>query len=480
MRRARRSLVLLVALFSFVTATSGVPVDADEPPTVRLFAAATHVTVERSGGSVWLDPGVWVASVGGAFELRATRPDYDTPVGLTQTDAATGALVRTLPAELLDGWSGLADFIHLSVRDADGKLIDRTTHPFCPNTYSRARLSDEGPINSQYPYICGGNPFTRGTVWGIDDQWAVNPVGDYGLGFEGDRGHYRVRMWIDPAWTEALGIAAEDAEASVHVKVVGRGNLDEPVEPPVHAPASVVRVPNVTDPPAESLPDLVALPAWSIGIYQHRGREYLSFNATEWNAGPGTLVVEGFRGVNEDEMDAFQYFHVDGEAVGRAAIGAMEFHPQHYHWHFQEFTEYSLLDADSGQIAISGKQSWCLANTDAIDLAVPNANWDAYAGDLFTMCGGPGALWIREILDVGWGDTYSQSIAGQAFDITGLPNGRYYIRVQVNPTGSMLEGSTENNVEDRLIRLRGEPGNRYVVVPPWHGIDTEVCYYYCR
>jgi hypothetical protein len=43
----------------------------------------------------------------------------------------------------------------------------------------------------------------------------------------------------------------------------------------------------------------------------------------------------------------------------------------------------------------------------------------------------------------------------------------------VNPTGSMLETDTANNIEDRLIRLRGNPGHRRVVVPPWHGIDTE-------
>jgi len=80
---------------------------------------------------------------------------------------------------------------------------------------------------------------------------------------------------------------------------------------------------------------------------------------------------------------------------------------------------------------------------------------------------------IREILDVGWGDTYTQFQRGQAFDITGLPNGNYHVRVHVNPTGSMLETDTTNNIEDRLIRLRGKPGHRRVVVPPWHGIDTE-------
>jgi hypothetical protein len=479
MRRARHALVLgIVLLVTQVPLVGATPAAAEDPPGLRLFAASSHIEIQRDRhGFSWFDPGIWVSSVSGAFELRVSRPDYDTPVGIVQTDATTGAAIRALPAELLDGWFGLKSFLHVSLRDADGNVAFRQAFTFCPNGYNRARLSDEGPLNSVYPYFCGGNPFTRGTVWGIDDHWAVSPTSDYGVGFDAERRHYALRAWIDPAWTDALGIASEHAETVVDVTVQdGGGSGGGPVPLAARYSAGPM-VPTVTNPNPATLPDLVALPAWGIATYHRKGRDFLTFNATEWNAGPGTLVVEGFRGVDEDLMDAYEYFLLDGVAVGRAPIGQLEFHPQHYHWHFQQFTEYSLLDAESGRIQISGKQSWCLANTDAIDLSLPNANWAGYGGDVFTMCGGPSALWIREVLDVGWGDTYSQYIAGQAFDITDLPNGQYFIRVNVNPTGSMYEGSTDNNVEDRLVKLKGKPGNRRVVVPPWHGIDTEGCYY---
>jgi hypothetical protein len=485
--RGRRTVTLGITLIVSLTPLAAAPVaTAAGPPSVRLFAASSHLDAERDRSDfVFFDPGVWVASVGGAFELRVTRPDYDTPVSIVQTDAVAGAMLRTLPPELLDGWSGLKDFIHISIKDAGGRPVYRQAFTFCPNSYNRARLSDEGPIASVYPSFCGGNPFTRGTVWGIEDHWAVGATTDsYGFGFDATRNHYRLRAWIDPAWVAALGLAPEDAETFVSVTVHDRerdgGGDGEPPFPGDRSPfARTALVPTVTSPDPGSLPDLVALPAWGISTYHRRDKDYLAFNATEWNAGPGIMVVEGFRGIDQPLMDAYQYFLDDGVAVGRAPIGQLEFHPEHQHWHFQQFTEYTIVDAASGQVAVSGKRSWCLANTDAIDLAVPNANWAGYGGDVFTMCGGPGALWIREVLDVGWGDTYSQSIAGQAFDITDLPNGQYSIRVHVNPLGSVLEGSLDNNVEDRLVELRGRPGHRRVIVPPWHGLDTEGGCYFC-
>jgi lysyl oxidase len=61
-------------------------------------------------------------------------------------------------------------------------------------------------------------------------------------------------------------------------------------------------------------------------------------------------------------------------------------------------------------------------------------------------------------------------VPGQSFDVTNLPNGRYYIRIDVNPTGLLKEASTANNTELRAVDVRGPKGRRRAVARPWHGI----------
>ena len=473
-RRGGRRLALALALASLVGSAVGPPAaGAAPPPSLRLYAAKGEVEVVRWGRRGFpLDVGVWVAAAGGAFELRVSRPDYATPVGVVQTDAATGAVLRRLPADVLEGWNGLAGFLHVSVRDEAGKLVARGPYTFCPNAYERARLDDSGPLRPRYPAWCGGNPFTLGTVWGIDAGWAVNPLAYVTVGGRVPDGRYSVRVWIDPRYRELLQIADEDAEVRVEVALTS-GQRTEPVPVPA-AGRPALRVPTVSTPSPATLPDLVALPAWGISTYSRRGRDYLSFASTEWNRGPAPLLVEGFRERDQDVMQAYQYFTSGGAVVGRAPVGTLEFHRGggHDHWHFAQFTEYSLLDAREMEVQVSGKRSWCLAPTDAIDLTLPNAEWAVETG-LWTACGGPSAIWIREVLQVGWGDTYYQGVRGQAFDITDLRNGRYFIRLEVNPTGALHEVTDQNDVALREIRLEGRPGNRRVIVPPWNGIDTE-------
>jgi len=487
----RRPIVLMVLFVSFVmlAALFTVPAAAGPTPTLRLFVASDHTTAVRNRHDVvFVDPGAYVTPVGKDFKLIVNRPDYDTPVTAKQVDPDSGLILRTFADDHLDGWNGLANFAHFTVINAKGATVASQDVSFLP--YASVRLSDQSPLTTAYPFnFYTGNPFFRGTVWGVDMGWASSLsgggyyYGGGGLRWKARGDAYTIRVEIDPEWVDLLAIPPSDATAEVGVTVGDHGSMAPtsaaPAAPEASPAVPFASTPIVTQPDPDTLPDFSALPAWNISVR----RGYLNFNSTEWNAGPGPMVVDGFRGDAESTMDAYQYFLRDGQPVGRALIGQLEYVGGHHnHWHLEDFIRYSLLDADKNVVQISPKESWCLVPTDAIDLSIPTADWDVYAQDLTSSCNfyQPSSLWVREVVPVGWGDTYGQYFNGGGFDISDLPNGRYYIRTEVNPGGSILEVTTANDTQDRLVRLRGEGRDRRVIVPPWHGIDTEnQCRYYC-
>ncbi|WP_170994414.1 lysyl oxidase family protein [Streptomyces sp. BPSDS2] len=226
-------------------------------------------------------------------------------------------------------------------------------------------------------------------------------------------------------------------------------------------------------------PDLRSLPAYGItvsdGYEDAPGKDYLAFSANVWNAGPAKLVVDGFRSPGKELMDAYQYFYdADGKQVGYTPTGTMEWDPRpgHEHWHFTDFASYRLLKADQKETVRSGKEAFCLANTDAVDYTVKNANWHPDNTDLSTACGQENSISVREVLDVGSGDTYTQDLPGQSFDITDLPNGTYYIQVLANPENRLKETNHNNNSALRKVVLGGKKGARTVKVPAHHLVDA--------
>ena len=456
--------------------------EAQAGPSLRLFAATDEVTAYRYGRVVPLALGVYAAPTGDAFEVRATRADYDQPITAAQVDAATGDVLWSIPSDRIAGWRGLARFFTLSIKNADGDGVVWRRLPFCA-AGERQRVDDSGPPLPVYPQFCGwGSPFTRGMVWGLEEGWAVAIAGNFDEGPELyvriPPGRYTATVKIARYWATALGIDPADAIATVVLRVRDvRCECDavaaasgEDLES--FAPSSVP--PDLEDPDPSVLPDLAALPAWNVRMNRIREREYMAFAASPWNAGPAPMVVEGFRREGEALMDAFQYFYdADGAVVGRAAVGAMEYDTRrgHRHWHFLQFARFSLLDAGSNEVVRSTKQAFCLYPTDPIDLTLPGAVWNPWNVRLTTQCGGESALWVREVLDAGWADTYYQWVPGQSLNVTGVPNGWYRIRIEVNPAGVLHERSTANNVEDRLVYLYGRPGDRHVASAPWHGID---------
>jgi len=465
-------------------------------PTIKVAATVRSVNVPLNGPYVQVDPGIYVETFGSALEFYVRRASYATPLTITQIIRRPGArpVRRPLPASALQGWSGLRRFLRVTVRDAGGTTVASSVLPFCPGGFSQQRATLNSPENSPFPVNCNSrNPFQKGAVWGLQRGWGEDPLavgnGVGGMQLKLGLGWYTMTVQITPMWRRLLHLSQRALAATVRIHVVTPSQCTQPCQAPRHAQRAAGTAAasrpqtarTMTHPPASVLPDLVPLPSWGISVQnnpatpQSPATSLLSFGATVWIGGRSRLDVEGFRSGTSPTMPAYQYFWRGGRIVGRVRAGTMGFDNQngHNHWHFRQFAEYKLLNAAKNVAERSTKVGFCIAPDDAIDLTIPHAQWRLNSAAQVNQCGTPDALWVQEMLPLGWGDTYPQSVAGNSFNITNLPNGTYYFEIVANPEHVLHESNYRNDISLRKVILGGTPGNRTVRVPAYHGIDPE-------
>lgn len=493
--RLRRSAITAAAALTAIAGGIGAAPDAGAAtaatPQLHLVAAASSVTLDRYQGDpgVFLDLGTYVTADRAPFELRVTRASYSKPVTVSQV-FHDGGRVRTkaLPAGLVEDFTGLPGFLQITVAKPSGRKVYEATRSFCPDNPA-GRVRPDGPATSAYPLGCSTNPFTLGSVWGIERGWAAGTT-DYGDGQLADlpAGDYVATVSVAKKYRALFGMPNERRSIKVTVRTDsgsgGKSLRTARFGAASHMPSPAAERPSGRPAGAKvPTPDLRALPAYGITINDGSDgpaaaaphKDYLAFSATVWNAGPAPLVVDGFRTPGKPTMDAYQYFYdAKGRQVGYTPTGTMVWDPRvgHQHWHFTDFASYRLLGADRHEVVRSGKEAFCLANTDAVDYTVENADWQPENTDLATACGQENSISVREVLDVGNGDTYTQDRPGQSFDITGLADGTYYIEVVANPDHRLRETSLGNNVTLRKVILGGTTGHRTVTVPPYDLIDA--------
>jgi hypothetical protein len=493
----RNAVPALVAVGAL--AVGSVPAGAsDHRGSVRLYSPArdvvmtVHHVTSPDGDYDWVDfsPAMYFEARGSRFEIDVRRPSYDKALRATVT---VGGRERKLPAKLLRGWVGLKKAFTITWRTPAGAQLTQSRMDWCPNDGQGSRLSPRAATTTAFIQNCGWNPFTRSQRWGIDRDWA-RQVFPYDVAVPADLGDHAV---LEVALRRRLGrildIPAKQRRLrfDVTVKQVdetedwsGDGSATTPPAPSGSVTStssssqrSAPSAPRSTGfrPPRSALPDLVPLPAFGISTGIEDGRDLLAFGATVYNRGPGPMVAEGFRHGSTLRMDAHQMFYRGTRLVGSTRVGTMAYDTResHQHWHFKDFATYDLVNGEHHRLRTSGKEAFCLAPTDPIDLLVRGAVVDPGDGDLETACGDLSSIWVREVLATGWGDTYTQDRAGQAIDITGLPNGTYWIRVTANPGGRLYERSRKNDVSYRRVVLGGTPGARTVRVPKYGRVDSE-------
>ena len=510
----RRLLTAGSVVLAVVAAGAGMGVAnaATDPPPLAFVTATQNVTAERydeGDGNVYLylDLGLNVIAGKEPLEIRATRKSYADPIVAQQIGKKK---TTTLPAGMVTDFTGLKDFTSIVIKDKAGATVKSYKTNFCPNSYDSARTRPDAPAANPYPTYCNGyNPFTLGAVWGIQAGWNGTVDGQpQDENFDIPAGDYSVSVTVNPIYVDYFKL--KNSTAQLNLSVVnytdGKGRAvkkkvqeaaageqsvteaqgdehhqasayAESLRPPAKVPTTLKKTPK-----SGPRPDLRSLPAWDIALEQGsdeetgetNGKWYVNFGATVWNAGTSPLLVDGFRQTGTELMDAYQYFFdAKGNQVGSVPAGTMEWDNRegHKHWHFTDFAQYNLLAADKKLAVRSGKEAFCLANTDSVDYTIANAKWRPDNTDLSTSCGGNTAVAVREVLDIGNGDTYSQYRPGQSFEVTDLPNGTYYIEVKANPANKLAELSTSNNTSLREIQLGGTPDVRTLVVPPVNGID---------
>ena len=217
--------------------------------------------------------------------------------------------------------------------------------------------------------------------------------------------------------------------------------------------------------------------------------EYLRFSNAIGNTGAGPLEIVALGSSTTTFNDAVQNIYASSDAPlvsGDAYIcddpfapcqthslsAAFFFHEQHNHYHLKDVALFAVYYAgDDGhggllgaQVGQSVKETFCLIDYVPLRGTKPGSRtyYDCLSTD---------QCWRSQGINAGWADEYHQSTDLQGVDVTGAPDGRYYLVSTVNFSGIFAESDATNNAAWVSFDLvRGGNGNRKIVL-----VDHSAC-----
>jgi len=202
---------------------------------------------------------------------------------------------------------------------------------------------------------------------------------------------------------------------------------------------------------SDRLPNIKALPAKDLRLRTSSGRTFLQFSATTWNRGVGPLELRAGERVGADKQNVYQRIRRSDGTWRRRLAGTFVWHEAHSHFHFEDYAVYTLnpVNAPGASQRTSAKTTFCVMDTDAINLNLSGAPRQAVYGGCGSQVQG---------MSVGWGDTYGYYLAGQEIEVT--TSGDYSLTITADPKKRILETYETDNT--RTIRLRINLANRTV------------------
>ena len=196
---------------------------------------------------------------------------------------------------------------------------------------------------------------------------------------------------------------------------------------------------------ADRLPDLVEdtgriASSWNVDTTTFPGAVLIRLTATTPNIGVGPMEIRSVSSNPSGSRDVFQRIYDTAGGWRDHPAGIITEHPDHGHFHFQGFAQYSVRAVTPGNgvgaILKGGeKAGFCLMDLESWNLALPGAPARAVYGCSPLLQG----------VSVGWADTYVESLTDQWIDVTGLSSGTYWLEAVVDPENRLQELNEGNN-----------------------------------
>lgn len=199
------------------------------------------------------------------------------------------------------------------------------------------------------------------------------------------------------------------------------------------------------------LPDLQPEIPREIFIESTSAARILRFSTTFNNVGEGPFEAIRSEPSENTTILASQVINTRDGGREERLIGEFVFHPDHEHWHIEDYVAFELWSLDdngepSELLASTGKMSFCIWDEESFDLNLPNASQNqVYIGCNNDVQG----------ISVGWSDTYAARIEGQELDISDISDGEYLVRTTLNPDRNILEKSYDNNTSELILEIAG-------------------------
>ncbi|MCC6404057.1 MAG: hypothetical protein IT207_08610 [Fimbriimonadaceae bacterium] len=194
------------------------------------------------------------------------------------------------------------------------------------------------------------------------------------------------------------------------------------------------------------LPDITLLPRYLASAYVTTtnselppGTRALRFSTASYNPGEGRLEMRGGEVVGNLQRVYQRVFRSDNSWYDREA-GWFIFHPTHGHIHFEDWTAFRLRNMTPAGtvgdiIAVGSKTSFCILEIIGENPFLPGHNTPPDYGSCGQIQG----------LRPGWADVYGSSLPGQYIELTGVPDGVYWLEGDIDPNGQVLESNETNN-----------------------------------